>query len=347
MGPIAEVMGSLGGSVAALGPALEMAANGDGDERRVLFGLCGAAAEALKEGAEPMLPKLLPLLINSLQAPPPAAPNLASDSFLLFDPNDDEDDQPMGDEEDDLVPVEVNGDHVTELEAACQGAGLMAEHCGAAFQPYFGPTLEALLPLLEFPHPDVRAAAYGALGGLSRGAARAVGQEEIRGRSLLALMEAVRKEKGAEPTRAGLIELNGALSPAPDPRILHAIGCLMADVINGKIRCFQDEDNDDDEEVEAMAELRELAGEGLAAVGGASQGGGAWSESGDAAQRSWAAAMLGEVGQHLPGGVASKLLPLIGPALARSSAHDPDPEVRSNALYSIGRLAANGVALGA
>ena len=71
------------------------------------------------------------------------------------------------------------------------------------------------------------------------------------------------------------------------------------------------------------------------------------SQNGDAAQRSWAAAILGEAGAHLERGVASELLPLIGPALARSSAHDPDPEVRSNALCSIGRLAANGVALGA
>lgn len=71
------------------------------------------------------------------------------------------------------------------------------------------------------------------------------------------------------------------------------------------------------------------------------------SQSGNVAQRSWAAAILGEAGVHLEEGVAKELLPLIGPALARSSAHDPDPEVRSNTLCSIGRLAANGVALGA
>lgn len=89
----------------------------------------------------------------------------------------------------------------------------------------------------------------------------------------------------------------------------------MADVINGQIRCLQDDDGSDEEEVEAAAELRELAGEGLAAVGGASPGGGALSDSfrralptllgclnGDAAQRSWAAAILGEAGAHLERG---------------------------------------------
>lgn len=356
-----EVLGALGGGAAALEAVLEMAADGDGEERRVLFGLCGAAAEALREGAEPMLPRLLPLLLHSLQAPPPAASPAASDSFLLFDAAEDEEGaEPMGDEEEELVAVEVGGDFVAEVEAACEGAGLMAEHCGAAFEPYFCPTLEALLPLLEFPHPDVRSAAYGALGGLSCGAGNAVGQQELQGRALTALLGAVRAEKGAGPARAGLTALSRALSPALSPQLLHAIGCLMADVINGQIRCLQDDDGSDEEEVEAAAELRELAGEGLAAVGGASPGGGALSDgfrralptllgclNGDAAQRSWAAAILGEAGAHLERGVASELLPLIGPALARSSAHDPDPEVRSNALCSIGRLAANGVALGA
>uniref|UniRef100_A0A8V0XMU2 Importin 4 n=1 Tax=Gallus gallus TaxID=9031 RepID=A0A8V0XMU2_CHICK len=356
-----EVLGALGGGAAALEAVLEMAADGDGEERRVLFGLCGAAAEALREGVEPMLPRLLPLLLHSLQAPPPAASPAASDSFLLFDAAEDEEGaEPMGDEEEELVAVEVGGDFVAEVEAACEGAGLMAEHCGAAFEPYFCPTLEALLPLLEFPHPDVRSAAYGALGGLSCGAGNAVGQQELQGRALTALLGAVRAEKGAGPARAGLTALSRALSPALSPQLLHAIGCLMADVINGQIRCLQDDDGSDEEEVEAAAELRELAGEGLAAVGGASPGGGALSDSfrralptllgclnGDAAQRSWAAAILGEAGAHLERGVASELLPLIGPALARSSAHDPDPEVRSNALCSIGRLAANGVALGA
>ncbi|XP_048788640.1 importin-4 isoform X2 [Lagopus muta] len=361
-----EVLGALGCGPAALGAALEavleMAANGEAEERRVLFGLCGATAEALREGAEPMLPKLLPLLLNSLQAPPPAVPSSASDSFLLFDAAEDEEGaEPMDGEEEEHVMVEVGGDFVAEVEAACEGVGLVAEHCGSAFEPYFSPVLEALLPLLEFPHPEVRAAAYGALGGLSCGAGRSMGHRELQGRALAALLGAVRAEKGAGPARAGLTALCKGLSPAPSPQLLHAIGCLMADVINGKVRCLQDGDGseDDEEEVEATAELRELAGEGLAAVGGASPGGGTLSDafrqalptllgclSGDVAQRSWAAAILGEAGVHLEEGVAKELLPLIGPALARSSAHDPDPEVRSNALCSIGRLAANGVQLG-
>lgn len=99
-----EVLGALGGGAAALEAVLEMAADGDGEERRVLFGLCGAAAEALREGVEPMLPRLLPLLLHSLQAPPPAASPAASDSFLLFDAAEDEEGaEPMGDEEEELV----------------------------------------------------------------------------------------------------------------------------------------------------------------------------------------------------------------------------------------------------
>lgn len=132
-----------------------------------------------------------------------------------------------------------------------------------------------------------------------------------------------------------------------------------------------------------VAELRELAGEGLVALGGALGGafaplfaeilprllaalvriGAGWGGAGprpgsrvtrppspfpsppppqgrrrSVGERSWAAATLGEAGAAL-GGAVAPFLPRLGPALGASATRDPHPEVRSNALFAMGRLA--------
>ncbi|XP_074787272.1 importin-4-like [Athene noctua] len=67
---------------------------------------------------------------------------------------------------------------------------------------------------------------------------------------------------------------------------------------------------------------------------------------GDVGQRSWAAAMMAELGGAL-GGAVAPFLPALGPALGAAAARDPHPEVRGNALFALGRLAeAAGPALG-
>ncbi|XP_071885851.1 importin-4 isoform X2 [Anas platyrhynchos] len=359
-----EVLGALGGAVAGPGllPGLELALRLAQEEdepegRRVLFSLAAAVAEALGEGAGPLLPPLVPLLLGALRRPPPPAASEAPDSFLLFDDdNDEEGAEPMDDdvssEEEELIEVEVGGAYAAEVEDACEALGEIAEHSGAAFLPYLDTSLEAVMGLLAFPLADVRAAAYQALGSLCLGAGRARGHAPKE--ALQALTRAVREEPGAGPARGALGGLGRALGSAPPPELLPAIGCLLADVIAGKISCLQpgaEEEEEGEEQVEAAAELRELAGEGLAAMAGGAGGGVAFAAAlppmlaclrGDLPQRSWAAAMLGEVGGALLGGVAPALLPRLGPALAAAALRDPHPEVRGNALCSLGRLAANG-----
>lgn len=100
-----------------------------------------------------------------------------------------------------------------------------------------------------------------------------------------------------------------------------------------------------------VAELRELAGEGLVALGGALGGAfaplfaeilprllAALGRRRSVGERSWAAATLGEAGAAL-GGAVAPFLPRLGSALGASATRDPHPEVRSNALFAMGRLA--------
>ncbi|XP_064359928.1 myosin IC heavy chain-like isoform X3 [Dromaius novaehollandiae] len=74
-----------------------------------------------------------------------------------------------GEEEEELLEVEVGGAYAQELEEACEALGEVAEHCGAAFLPYVEPSLEAMLELLQFPQAGVRGAAYTSLGCLCVG----------------------------------------------------------------------------------------------------------------------------------------------------------------------------------
>ncbi|KAM6421640.1 LOW QUALITY PROTEIN: importin-4 [Rhynochetos jubatus] len=339
------VLGALGRPVAGEGlvPALEMglALAQEHDEpegRRVAFVLAGAVAEALGEGVGPLLPRVVPVLLGALQRPPPPPPSEAPDSFLLFDDDDEEEEEPMEDDvsdEEELVEVEVGGAYAEELEEACEALGEVAEHGRAAFLPYVEPSLEAVLPLLQFPQPGLRRAAYETLG------------------SLCLVMGGA--PDSSPPDGPG---------PAPPPALLPPIGRLLADVIKGKVACLEggaSAEDDDDEQAEAEAELRELAGEGLVALGGGRgrghgpplRGGAARpiGRPGPAAQRG--AALRGRrrpwwrgVGGAL-GGAVTPFLPRLAPPWVGAATRDPHPEVRANALFAIGRLAeAAGPALG-
>ncbi|XP_075346845.1 importin-4 [Mycteria americana] len=370
------VLGALGrpvageGLVAALELGLALAEEEDEPEgRRVMFVLAGAVAEALGEGTGPLLPRVVPVLLGVLRRPPPPAASEAPDSFLLFEEEEEEEEEgaePMEDdvteeeEEEELIEVEVGGAYAQEVTEACEALGEVAEHSRAAFLPYLEPSLEAALGLLQLPQRGLRCAAYETLGSLclALGGAPAPpptdGRPSPLERALLALAEGARGEGAVGEGRAALGALGrvlGGAGPALPPALLAPIGRLLVDVIKGKVACLEDADGGDDEQAEAEAELRELAGEGLVALGGALGGAlaplfqellppflAALGRRRSVGERSWAAAMLGEVGVAL-GGAVAPFLPRLGPALGAAAARDPHPEVRSNALFAMGRLA--------
>ncbi|XP_072705312.1 importin-4 [Ciconia boyciana] len=375
------VLGALGrpepgeGLVAALELGLALAAEEDEPEgRRVMFVLAGAVAEALGEGMGPLLPRVVPVLLGVLRRPPPAADSEAPDSFLLFEEEEEEEEEgaePMEDdvseEEEELIEVEVGGAYAQEVTEACEALGEVAEHSRAAFLPYLEPSLEAALGLLQLPQrgfaaPPTRpwgASAWRWGGPPPPPTVRPSPPLPSLGPPLPWSARCWRWRRGAGEGavgggRAALGALGRVLEgagPALPPALLAPIGRLLADVIKGKVACLEDADGGDDEQAEAEAELRELAGEGLVALGGALGGAlaplfqellppllAALGRRRSVGERSWAAAMLGEVGVAL-GGAVAPFLPRLGPALGAAAARDPHPEVRSNALFAMGRLA--------
>ncbi|XP_039580851.1 uncharacterized protein LOC120509806, partial [Passer montanus] len=141
---------------------------------------------------------------------------------------------------------------------------------------------------------------------------------------------------------------------------LEPIGRALCDVITGEIACLRSRGDGDEDETSQRAELRETAsdwlpelGVAMAREGVAGTGGGvafpprlfrrllpsllaALADPAHPGARSWAAAVIGQLG-HALGAEATPFLPDLGPAF-RLAAGDPDDEVRANAFYAIGRI---------
>ncbi|XP_064359932.1 importin-4-like isoform X6 [Dromaius novaehollandiae] len=282
-----------------------------------------------------------------------------------------------GEEEEELLEVEVGGAYAQELEEACEALGEVAEHCGAAFLPYVEPSLEAMLELLQFPQAGVRGAAYTSLGCLcvglyppgDPGPHHDPARQAAAGRAAGALAGGAGAERGPGAAGGALGALGRVLGRCPPaaaapPARLPPLCRLLRDVLAGQVPCLQpgageEEEDEEEEQAEAAAEVRELAGEVLVAL--AEAVGGELAPHLDellplllarleprcsVGERSWAAATLAGVGGAL--GVASApLLPRLVPALGAAAGGDAHPEVRANALHALGRLAAAaGPALG-
>ncbi|XP_030826411.1 importin-4-like [Camarhynchus parvulus] len=266
--------------------------------------------------------------------------------------------------------VEVGGAFPGLAEAALGALGELAENCGSAFLPYLEPSLAAILDLTQFPQFRVRGAAYEALGSLCCcGRDAQTGPSPSHHGALRALLGGLR----TDPEVGGALAAVGGVGRILQPpghahkEWLEPIGRALCDVIAGEIACLRcrGDDEEEEEETSQHSELRETAsdwlpevGVAMAREGVAGTGGGvafpprlfrrilpsllaALADPGQPGARSWAAAVIGQLG-HALGREATPFLPDLGPAF-RLAVGDADDEVRANAFYAIGRI---GEALG-
>ncbi|XP_059693641.1 importin-4-like [Haemorhous mexicanus] len=258
--------------------------------------------------------------------------------------------------------VEVGGAFPGLAEAALGALGELAENCGSAFLPYLEPSLAAILDLTQFPQCEVRGAAYEALGSLCCcGREPQTDPSPLHQGALQALLGGVRKD----PEVGGALGAVGGVGRILQPPghahkdWLEPIGRALCDVIAGEIACLRSR-GDDEDETSQRAELRETAsdwlpelGVAMAREGVAGTGGGvafpprlfrrilpallaALADPAHPGARSWAAAVIGQLG-HALGREATPFLPDLGPAF-RLAVGDADDEVRANAFYAIGRI---------
>ncbi|XP_041270705.1 importin-4-like, partial [Onychostruthus taczanowskii] len=259
--------------------------------------------------------------------------------------------------------VEMGGAFPGLAEAALGALGELAENCGSALLPYLDSSLAAILDLTQFPQCQLRAAAYEALGSVCCcGRERQTAPSPVHQGALQALLKGLRKD----PEVGGALGAVGGVGRILQPpghahkEWLEPIGRALCDVIAGEIACLRSRRDGDEDETSQRAELRETAsdwlpelGVAMAEEGVAGTGGGvafpprlfrrilpsllaALADPARPGARSWAAAVIGQLGRAL-GPEATPFLPDLGPAF-RLAVGDPDDEVRANAYYAIGRI---------
>ncbi|XP_056594990.1 importin-4 [Triplophysa dalaica] len=359
----------------------------DPDLRRCTYSLFSAVSEVSPACLNPHLTSITTLMQLSLKSTEGVMAHLDEDKqfVLLDDENDD-----TGDEEGDVVLDEdgesevddrdiagfsVENAYIDEKEDACEALGEIAFNTGVAFQPFLESSFQLVFDLRDFPHEDVRRAAFGALGQFCR-AQHKVWKEtptEANHQALHKLLEvvvpcfleAVRQERERTVVMAVLESMNALIKSCQGealqvPGRLAQISNAIRDVLKKKTACQDvggDEADDDDQQAEYDAMLQEFAGEGIPVLASAVPAETFYPHLNDLlplimskaksscteADRSFSIGTIGEIMHALvsvAGGraVAGRLSKRLLPVLV-AGVRDSDSEVRNNSVFALGALA--------
>ncbi|KAI4900020.1 hypothetical protein NFI96_023285 [Prochilodus magdalenae] len=268
----------------------------DPDLRRCTYSLFSAVSTQSPESLNPHLTAITTLMLMSLKSTEGVTAHVEEDKqFVLLDEEDDEDEE--GDtalEEDgeneveDVAGFSVENAYIDEKEDACDALGEIAFNTGAAFQPFLQSSFEQVYELRDFPHEDVRRAAFGAMGQFCR-AHHKVWQEnpteanyevlhKLLGVVMPCFLEAVKQERERQVVMSVLEAMNAVIKSCQGealqtPGRLTEISHAIRDVLKKKTVCQDggaDEADDDEQQVvlliklaEYDAMLQEFAGEGI------------------------------------------------------------------------------------
>uniref|UniRef100_A0A673VYF8 Importin 4 n=1 Tax=Salmo trutta TaxID=8032 RepID=A0A673VYF8_SALTR len=261
----------------------------------------------------------------------------------------------------------VENAYIDEKEDACDALGEIAFNTGAAFQPFLESSFQQVYELRDFPHEDVRRAAFGAMGQFCR-AQHKVWQEnptEANHQGNSFFPSAVRGERERQVVMGVLEAMNGVLKACQgealqSPGRLQEISQAIRDVLKKRTVCQDgggDEADDDEQQAEYDAMLQEFAGEGIPLLASAVPADtfqphlnellplimNKAKSSCTVADRSFSVGTLGEILQSLvsvsggracAGKLSNRLLPVLV-----AGVRDSDNEVRNNSVFGLGALA--------
>ncbi|KAG1953857.1 ARM repeat superfamily protein [Pimephales promelas] len=358
----------------------------DPDLRRCTYSLFSAVSEVSPDCLTPHLTSITTVMLLSLRSTEGVTTHLEEDKqFVLLDDDDDDDEEgdAILDEEEEETEVDdsdvagfsVENAYIDEKEDACDSLGEIAFNTGVAFQPFLESSFQQVFELCDFPHEDVRRAAFGAMGQFCR-AQHKVWKEnptEANHQALHKLLqvvlpcflEAVRQDRERQVVMAVLESMNAVIKSCQGealqaPGILTEISNAIKDVLKKKTVCQDvggDEADDDEQQAEYDAMLQEFAGEGIPVLASAvpaetfyphlndllplimSKAKSSCSE----ADRSFSVGTIGETLHSLVGvdggrAVAGRLSNRLLPLLV-AGVRDSDAEVRNNSVYALGALA--------
>ncbi|XP_041670065.1 importin-4 isoform X2 [Cheilinus undulatus] len=358
----------------------------DPDLRRCTYSLYSAVSTVSPECLTPHLTAITTVMLLALKSNEGITAHLEEDkTFVLLDEDDDDDHEAKDDdhilEEEtetdvhDVAGFSVENAYIDEKEDACEALGEIAFSTGVAFQPFLESSFQQVYEMRDFPHEDVRRAAFGAMGQFCQ-AQYQVWKEnptDANHQALLKLLDVVipcfLENVKTEPERQvvmGILEtMNNVIKTCKEevfknPMRLKEISHVISDVLKKKTFCQgsgSDEAEDDDQQAEYDAMLQEFAGEGIPLLA-ASVPANSFSpflndllplimskakSTCTVADRSFSLGTIGEILQALVSvsggqGLAGRLSNRLLPVLV-AGAKDSDPEVRNNSVFGLGCLA--------
>ncbi|XP_074478181.1 importin-4 isoform X2 [Sebastes fasciatus] len=359
----------------------------DPDLRRCTYSLYSSVSTVSPECLTPHLTAITTVMLLALKSNEGITAHVEEDkTFVLLDDDDDDDKEEEGkagedfleDESetdiDDVAGFSVENAYIDEKEDACDALGEIAFSTGAAFQPFLESSFQQVYEMRDFPHEDVRRAAFGAMGQFCM-AQHLVWKEnptEANHQALQKLMdvvlpcfvETVRTETERQVVMGILETMNSVMKSCKEeafknPLRLKEISYVIRDVLKKKTVCQDSggDEADDEEQAEYDGMLQEFAGEGIPLLASSVPADsfapflndllpllmGKAKSTCTVAERSFSVGTIGEILQALVSvsggqGVAGRLSKRLLPVLV-SGVRDADAEVRNNSVFGLGCLA--------
>ncbi|XP_077480312.1 importin-4 isoform X2 [Stigmatopora argus] len=363
----------------------------DPDLRRCTYSLYSSVSTVNPECLTPHLTSITRIMLHALKSNEGITEHIKEDmGFVLLDDDDDDvdddddeekgandsdeslDDQPESDVHD-VAGFSVENAYIEEKEDACEALGEIAYNTGAVFQPFLDSSFKQVFKMRDYPHEDVRRAAFEAMGQFCRAQHRVWTENptDFNHQALLKMLDVVLpsflETVRIEPERQvvmGILEtMNTVIKSCKEdvfkvPTRLKEISNTIRDVLKKKTECQDcDDGDDDDQQAEYDAILQEYAGEGiplLAASVPAEKCAPFLNEllplilnkskpSCTVAEKSFSLGIIGEIlealittsgGRELASQLSNRLLPVM-----YSGVKDDDSEVRNNSVVGLGFLA--------
>uniref|UniRef100_A0A3P8VI81 Importin 4 n=1 Tax=Cynoglossus semilaevis TaxID=244447 RepID=A0A3P8VI81_CYNSE len=358
----------------------------DPDLRRCTYCLYSAISTVSPECLTPHLTAITTVMLHALKSNEGITPHLEEDkTFVLLDDEEENeetdekdiddftDDEPKPDVED-ITGFSVENAYIDEKEDACDALGEIAFNTGIAFQEFLESSFQEVYEMRDYPHEDVRRAAFSAMGQFCRAQHKVwkENQTESNHHALMkllelvmpVLLETVRTEPEREVAMAIVESMNNVIKSCKgevfkNPTRLKEVCFVIRDLLKKKMVCQDGGDDADDEEQQAEydAMLQEYAGEGIPLLAASvpadsfapflndllplimSKAKTSCTE----AERSFSLGTIGEILQALvsvPGGrgLAGRLSNRLLPVLV-AGVKDRDAEVRNNSVFGLGCLA--------
>ncbi|KAG7488719.1 hypothetical protein MATL_G00036610 [Megalops atlanticus] len=355
----------------------------DPDLRRCTYSLFSAVSSVSPESLTPHLTAITTMMQLSLKSTDGVTTYLEEDEqFTQLDDDEDDEGETVleGEGENEggnrgIAGFSVENSYINEKDDACKALGEISFNTGTAFLPFLESSFRHVYELHDFPHEDIRKAAFAAMGQFCR-AQHSIWRKnptEIHHQALQKLLsvvlptflEAVRQEPERQVVMAVLESLNAVIRSCQGealhtPSRLAEVFQAIRDVLKKKTTCQDgggDEDNANEQQAEHDAMLQEFAGEGIPLLASAVPAETFFpflnellplimskaKSSSPVADRSFSVGTLGETLQLLGGvaggrAVVGQLSNQVLPVLV-GGVGDSDAEVRSNSVFGLGVLA--------